>query len=89
MAKKIALAPIFISLFASNLIVLGAFLAAYLSTKENYQGKLMNLLAMRSPIMPIDAMRVLVQTKTLWCLSIILGILVVYCFSGSEKEGIK
>ena len=89
MAKKIALLPIFTSLFASNLVVLGAFLAAYLSTKENYQGKLMSLLAMRSPVMPIDAMRVLVQTKTLWFLSIILGVLVVYCFSGSKKEGIK
>lgn len=89
MTKKIALAPIFISLFASNLVVLGACFAAYLSTKENYQGKLMSLLAMRSPIMPIEAMKVLAQTKTLWCLSIILGILVVYCFSGSEKEGIK
>lgn len=49
----------------------------------------MSLLAIRSPIMPLNAMRVLVQTKTLWCLSIILGILVVYCFSGSKKEGIK
>jgi hypothetical protein len=89
MAKKIVLVPIFISLFASNLVVLGSFMMAYLSTKENYQGKLMSLLAIRSPIMPLNAMRVLVQTKTLWCLSIILGILVVYCFSGSKKEGIK
>lgn len=89
MAKKIALVPIFTSLFASNLVVLGSLMMAYLSTKENYQEKLMSLLAIRSPIMPLNAMRVLVQTKTLWCLSIILGILVVYCFSGSKKEGIK
>lgn len=89
MAKKIALLPVFISLFSSSLIVPGSLLVAYLSTKESNQGKLLDLLAMKSPIMPFEAMIVLVQSKTIWIISIILSMTIVYYYSSQKKEGIK
>lgn len=89
MAKKIALLPVFLSLFSSSLIVPGSLLVAYLSTKESYQGKLLDLLAMKSPIMPIEAMIVLVQSKTIWIISIFLSMTIVYYYSSQKKEGIK
>lgn len=89
MGKKIALLPLFICLFASGLIAPGSLLVSYLSTKESYQGKLMNILAMKSPVMPIEAIKGLVQSEIVWIISVILSIVVVFYFSGSKKEGIK